>query len=551
MICYLFTEPTYFFFSSDVPALLYYAHIPATVLVLFISFFVFWKGREFLLNRLLLAISIFFSLWTLSTLILWTNIHSNFMMFIWSFSGFILGSISIFSIYFMYVFLSKKDVSVRLRILFFALLSPTLFLLPTSLNLKGFDITVCDAFKFEWLPFKIYYSMLGLVAMVWIFVLLIRWYRVSDPIFRRQIVLMGTGIELFLFSFFGIEFLASYFTRIGVLPDSEIEMYGLLGMVIFMIYIIILIVRFSTFNVKLIATQALVWGLIILIGSQFFFIKVPLNMLLNGITFIASIIFGYFLIKSVKKEVEQKEELAKLNIDLNNLLVQRESLVHLVTHKVKGSFTRSKYIFAGMLDGTFGDINDEIKKRAQQGLDSDNGGIDTVDLVLNAANLQKGTVKYDIKNFDFKELVEKVISEKEISIEAKGLKLEKDIKPASVGGENTYNLFGDAFWLKEALSNLIENSIKYTKEGKIIVGLKKENGQVLFYVKDTGIGITDEDKKNLFTEGGRGKDSVKVNVDSTGYGLYSVKLIIETHKGKVWVDSEIGKGSTFWISLNA
>ena len=120
-------------------------------------------------------------------------------------------------------------------------------------------------------------------------------------------------------------------------------------------------------------------------------------------------------------------------------------------------------------------------------------------------------------------------------------------------------------WLKEVFNNLVENSIKYTKEGKITVGLEKKparnvsgitdtdgDKKILFYVKDTGVGISLEDKKNLFTEGGRGKESVKINVDSTGYGLYSVKLIVEAHKGKVWVESEgHGKGSTFWVELDA
>jgi signal transduction histidine kinase len=69
-------------------------------------------------------------------------------------------------------------------------------------------------------------------------------------------------------------------------------------------------------------------------------------------------------------------------------------------------------------------------------------------------------------------------------------------------------------------------------------------------VKDSGIGITPEDKKNLFTEGGRGKDAVRVNVDSTGYGLYSVKLIVDAHNGKAWGESEgVGKGSTFFVEL--
>jgi signal transduction histidine kinase len=222
--------------------------------------------------------------------------------------------------------------------------------------------------------------------------------------------------------------------------------------------------------------------------------------------------------------------------------------VHLVTHKVKGSFTRTKFIFAGILDGTFGEISPEIKKVAQQGLDFDNGGIQTVDLVLNVANIQNGLIKYDMKPIDFKNIVTTVIEEKKLAAESKGLKIETSIKDGS------YQTTGDTFWLKEVVNNLIDNSIKYTKEGKIMVELeniiKDGANKILLSIKDTGLGITEEDKKNLFTEGGRGKDSVKVNVDSTGYGLYTVKLIVDAHKGHVSAESEgPGKGSQFYVEL--
>jgi signal transduction histidine kinase len=238
------------------------------------------------------------------------------------------------------------------------------------------------------------------------------------------------------------------------------------------------------------------------------------------------------------------KELGVANTNLQKLLAQRESLVHLVTHKVKGSFTHSKYIFAGILDGTFGEASADIKKWAKDGLDSDNLGIETVDLVLNANNLQKGTVKFDMAVADFKEIVAKTVEEKKGPAEARGLKVETDFK------DGAYKVLADVFWMKEAVNNLMENSIKYTKQGGIKVGLENIDGKILLSVEDTGVGITDEDKKNLFTEGGRGKDSVKVNVDSTGYGLFSVKLIIEAHKGRVWAESEgADKGSTFFIEL--
>ena len=91
--------------------------------------------------------------------------------------------------------------------------------------------------------------------------------------------------------------------------------------------------------------------------------------------------------------------------------------------------------------------------------------------------------------------------------------------------------------------------MKYTDQGQITVGLELKEKQVFFYVKDTGRGITDEDRKNLYTEGGRGKNSFQYNVDSTGYGLSTVKIVVEAHKGRVWEDTEAGRGSTFWVEL--
>jgi signal transduction histidine kinase len=204
------------------------------------------------------------------------------------------------------------------------------------------------------------------------------------------------------------------------------------------------------------------------------------------------------------------------------------------------------------LDGTFGAITPELQKMAEKGLDSDNVGINTIDLILNTGNMQKGLVKYDLKKIDLKDIVSSSFSEKKVPAETKGLKIEKEIKPARADGEDKYYVLGDAFWLKEAISNLIENSIKYTREGKITIKLEKLDAKILFSVKDTGVGITEEDKENLFTEGGRGKDSVKINVDSTGYGLFTVKLVIEAHHGRVWAESAgPGLGSQFYVELPA
>ena len=347
------------------------------------------------------------------------------------------------------------------------------------------------------------------------------------------------SVFLFLSVFSVAEFLAS------TTGNYELHLYSLFIVPVFLVSITYSIFSLDVFNVKIISTYFLVFGFLILMASQLLFVTGTTEILLTILTVILSVSLSFILFKNLNKESEQRIHIAKLNVDLQNLLKQRESLVHLVTHKVKGAFTRTKVLFAGMLDGTFGDISPEIKKRAEQGMEFDNAGLRTVDLVLNVANMQSGTIKFEMKPVDFRKLVEEIMPEKKISAEAKGLKLESEIK------DGVYNVLGDAIWLKETIGNLIENSIKYTYKGGIKVSLDDGNGKIKFSVKDTGIGITEEDKKNLFTEGGRGKDSVKINVDSTGYGLYSVKLIIEAHKGRVWAESEAGKGSTFFVELDA
>src|SRR3989344_5875920 len=476
-------QAQYFIYSDNIPTLFFYSHIPAIIIALLVGFLVFYKSNKSGVGVTLLLITLLFSIWSIFDLILWATNRPDIVMFFWSLQILIEPLIYLLGFYLTYLFITNKDLGFKAKLLGLALYSPIVFLLPSAYNLVGVEF---------------------LLAFSW-----------------------GNLIRSFT-------------------DNWTLAQFGLIGMPIFVAFLAYLIVKFHTFNIKLIATQVLMVSLWFLVLGILFIRNINNVRVVTLFTLFLVTVVGYLLVKSVKKEIERKEELAKLNIELQDSIKQRESLVHLVTHKVKGSFTRSKYIFAGIIDGTFGIVSPSIKKYAEQGLESDNMGIETVDLVLNADNLQKGTVKYDMKSIDFKEIVLKAIEEKRGPIEMKGLKIENTIK------DGNYTILGDTFWLKEAVHNLIENSIQYTKTGGIVVGLSDGNGKVVLSVKDTGVGINDEDKKSLFTEGGRGRDSVKINVDSTGYGLYTVKLVVEAHKGRVWAQSEgTGKGSTFYVELDA
>ena len=528
-------------FSDNVfGTLIYYSHFLAMILALVVGFFVFSQNKKGLVNKLLFFIMLFFATWTFLDLVLWANERPDFIMFFWSLILLVEPLVYALCVYFIYVFIEKKDISFKKKIGIFSLLLPIIVLLPTQLALVSFDLSNCFREPIEG-PIATYYIYITeTIYLFWILLYAFKAYYKATEIMRKQIILVTFGIILFLLSFVSGNIIGS------ITEDWTLAQIGLFCMPLFALFLGYMIVKFKTFNAKLIGTQALVAALGFSVLGIIFIRSIDNVRAVAIATLLLIIIMGDLLIRSVKREIKQKEELAKLNVELEKLIKQRESLMHLINHKVKGSFTHSKYVFAGILDGTFGDINEEVRRRSEQGLEANDNGIKTIDLILNAANLQQGLIKYEMKKVDFKDVVSKSFSEKKIPAEKKGLKIEKEV------GESDYTVPGDAFWLQEAVNNLIDNSVKYTKEGGIFISLKRNAGKILLSVRDTGMGITPEDKKNLFTEGGRGKDSIRVNVDSTGYGLYSVKLIIEAHKGKVWVESEgEGKGSTFYIELPA
>ncbi len=127
---------------------------------------------------------------------------------------------------------------------------------------------------------------------------------------------------------------------------------------------------------------------------------------------------------------------------------------------------------------------------------------------------------------------------------AQGLTLR--LEPA----EDVAMISGDAALLRQAVANLVDNAIKYTPSGgTVTVGLSVHDEQALIHVTDTGVGIAPADQVRLFEKFYRIKRRDTVDVPGTGLGLAIVKSVIERHGGKVWVDSELEKGSTFYVSL--
>ncbi len=521
---------------SVAPQLLFYAYIPIIAVLILMSVFIVRGSGFSLKSKLFLALGMSFVAWVLSVLVQWTAVEADIVYFAWQITPLIEIFIPLSALYLAYVLIDDRDAQFGVKLLFALIVLIVCVLTPTSINMSTFNVISCEPIVG---PLTYYVYIFEIIAVLWIVILGFQRYHSlkskdsEESVLKiKQLPLIIGSSSIFLFVF-ALSNIAGELTGV-----YSINLFGPIGMVVFLGVLAYLIVKYQAFNIKLLATEALVWTLLTLIGAQFFFIQVFTNYVLTAITFLTTFILGNYLIGSVKREVSQREQ-------LQVLLKERESLEHLISHKVKGSFTRSKFVFAEMLAGSFGEMGDKMREMAQGGLDANNSGIKTVDLILNSFNLQSGTVTFDMKEIDFKSIVAQVANEKRGPAERKGLVFDVSLD------DGAFKLIGDEIWLKEAVSNLVENSVRYTPQGSIKLFLKNIAGKAVFSIQDTGVGITPEDKANLFKQGGRGKDSVKINTDSTGYGLYSVKLILDAHKGEVLVESP-GKdqGSTFYIKLD-
>jgi signal transduction histidine kinase len=555
MICYLYPEPSFLFFISDVPDLLYYSHLPVAILSLFVGLLIFLSGRKLLLNQLMLYISLCFSLWIFFNLIAWTNIHSDYLLFIWPLFGILSAFISILSIYFAKVFINGgKDISVKQKLVFLSVLAPLLIFAPTDLNLSGFNLTNCDAFGFEGILFKFYYIAIGLLGIIWVPVILLRGYRKAALNLRRQIVLIGVGLESFLFFFFTITFLASYLAGIRFFQDSRLEFYGLFGMAIFMVFISILMTKFKTFNVGLISSQALVGALLVLISSEYTFVTSVTSKSLVTLTLLLTAVTGYFLIRSVRKEISQRQQiqglvsdLEKANTRLKQLDRQKSEFVSIASHQLRSPLTSIAGYASLLREGNYGNIPQKMLEPLDRIEQSARFMAEAVEDFLNVSRIESGNMKYNLTDFNLRDEAEHIADDIRPEALRQGLVL---LFRTSMQGKGVVH--ADLGKVQQILHNLINNALKYTPKGTINVVVRDDikNKRIYVDIVDTGIGMNTETLHSIFQKFERGDKANSVNVKGTGLGLYVALRMAEAMGGTVVAHSEgEGKGSRFTVEL--
>lgn len=163
--------------------------------------------------------------------------------------------------------------------------------------------------------------------------------------------------------------------------------------------------------------------------------------------------------------------------------------------------------------------------------------------VLDIAKMEAGKIDWHMQPLPIEEVLERAIAATLSLFEAKGLKLHRDIEA------NLPEVVGDRDRLIQVLINLISNATKFTDEGSITCSVKRIGNEILISIIDTGIGIAEADKDKVFEKFKQVGDTLTDKPKGTGLGLPICKQIVDHHGGRIWVESQLGKGSSFSFSL--
>jgi signal transduction histidine kinase len=223
----------------------------------------------------------------------------------------------------------------------------------------------------------------------------------------------------------------------------------------------------------------------------------------------------------------------------------KTEFVSISAHQLRTPLSAIKWTLKMILDGDVGEITPEQKEFLERAYQSNERMINLVNDLLNVTIIEEGRYLYKLKLSDIEELLSNLISSYQASFEKKKLKInfkkpDKKLPLVMVDPEK----------IKIAMQNLIENAINYSFEGgEITISLSLREKDILFSIEDKGIGIPSNQKERVFSKFFRGTNALRMETSGTGLGLFITKNIVEAHGGKIWFESEEGKGTTFYFTL--
>jgi PAS domain S-box-containing protein len=239
-------------------------------------------------------------------------------------------------------------------------------------------------------------------------------------------------------------------------------------------------------------------------------------------------------IRDITQRREIEDELKK-----NERL--KTEFMNIAAHELRSPVTPIK----GYLDLIIHDneSNEKIKNWAKISLRNAERLLKLVNDILDVSRLDSDTMRFDMEKIDPIELLNEIVEDMRPAITNKKLEFRVNI-PTPLP-----HIIGDKNRLSQVLKNLIGNSLKFTDCGFIALEVEKKENHLLIAVVDTGIGISNDELKKIFTKFYQAYTGEDRNNEGTGLGLFISKEIVKKHNGIIWAESEVGKGSRFVIQL--
>jgi len=223
----------------------------------------------------------------------------------------------------------------------------------------------------------------------------------------------------------------------------------------------------------------------------------------------------------------------------------KTDFVSLSAHQLRTPLSAINWALDTLLKERLGKLNDVQKKMLEQAKESNQRMLILVKDLLDVVKIEEGKYLGKLVPSDFLKIVQDVIKDYQEEIRKKEIQFEIQLPSKKLPKVKV-----DPEKISSVVQNLIDNAIRYNLRGGImVISLNFDQNNLFFSVSDSGIGIPKEDQKNIFSKFFRASNASKLETEGNGLGLFVSKNIIEAHGGKIWFESEEGRGTTFYFSL--
>jgi len=238
-------------------------------------------------------------------------------------------------------------------------------------------------------------------------------------------------------------------------------------------------------------------------------------------------------------------EVERKNVALERASQHKSDFLANMSHELRTPMNAILGFTDLLLDGIYGDLEDRVRRPMEQIHRNGQTLLRLINEVLDLSKIEAGRMELLLAEYNAVEILEAVVNTTRPMAEGKGLALHANIE-GKVG-----NCFGDGRRMFQVLLNLVGNAVKFTRKGRVDVGLAAANGHLHYIVKDTGIGIRPDQMETIFEEFGQGDSTVTKEFGGTGLGLAIAKRFVTMHGGRIWAESTPDVGSTFHVVVPA